>query len=459
MAFEPHDIEEFDPELSPLPAAVLTEAPTQSRGSKILHIVTGFVFGQGMAQGISMLAGLLLVRRLSVEAYAQFGLANGFQTVFSVLMDLGFASTIVPLVGDRRDDRALVGRYVRSARHLRNRAYVILAPIASIFFLTLTYRRHWGLGTQLLLLSSVLVSLYASGKVSYFSAPLFVFGRLREYYVPQVISGAGRLVAYVGLALFGGLNAWSAAWLSALNFTLNGMLVHKASRRYFDWPAADDPSVDKELVNYILPASPAIIFSAFQSQISLFLISFFGGTVNIAEVSALSRIGQMFAVLTTFNVIVIEPYISRHRREGLLRKFALFVVLAAAACVPVVIVAFVWPGVFIWIIGQKYDGVQNLMGWFILSCCMNFVSTLVWIMNRARKWVFWSGSILEVALLIVVQIAFLVSIGMRTTREAVMLGVASSFCYAVAHGYVAVVGFLRGAKPTQETPTGQNVLS
>ena len=452
MAMAPHDIEEFDAELPQITAEVLPGASATGRGNRIVRIVTGFIFGQGMSQGVSMLAGLLLVRRLSVEAYAQFGLATGFQTVFSVLMDLGFASTIVPLVGDRREDRALVGRYVRSARYLRNRTYWILAPVGSILFLAVTHRHHWSLTIQLLLLASVLVSLYSSGKVSYFAAPLFVFGRLREYYLPQVISGVGRLLAYLALAVVGGLNAWTAAGLSALNITVNGMLIHKASRRYFEWPVRDDPKVDKELVTYILPATPAIIFSAFQSQISLFLISFFGGTVNIAEVSALSRIGQIFAVLTTFNVIVIEPYISRQSRPGLLRKFALFIILASTLCAPLVIMAFAWPQIFIWIIGQKYIAVQSLMGWFILSCCMNFVSTLLWIMNRARKWVFWSGSILEVSLLIAVQIAFLVGVGVRTTREAVMLGLASSCCYAIAHGYVMVVGFLRGAKPSQEAP-------
>jgi O-antigen/teichoic acid export membrane protein len=453
MATAPHDIEEFDAELPQLVATPVGDKRESTHGGRVLRILTGFFFGQGMSQGISMLAGLLLVRRLSVEAYAQFGLAVGFQTVFSVLMDLGFATTIVPLVGDRRDDRSLVGKYVRAARHLRSRTYVILAPIAAVSFLTLTRKQHWGLPVQLLLLASVLLSLYSSGKVSYFSAPLFVFGRLREYYVPQLISGTGRLVTYAALAALGGLNAWTAALLSALNITLNGALIHRASRKYFDWPVKDDPHVDKELVDYILPATPAIVFSAFQSQISLFLISFFGGTVNIAEVSALSRIGQIFAVLSTFNVVVIEPYISRQPRQVLLRKFVLLALLASALCVPIVVVAFTWPTVFIWIIGQKYDGVRDIMGWFILSCCMNLVSTLLWVMNRARKWVFWSGSILEVSLVIATQVAFLMLVGIRTTREAVMLGLASSVCYVVAHGYVSVVGFVRGVRSNPEAAT------
>ena len=67
-------------------------------------------------------------------------------------------------------------------------------------------------------------------------------------------------------------------------------------------------------------------------------------------------------------------------------------------------------------------------------------------MNRARKWVFWSGSILEVVLLLAVQIAFFVLVGVRTTQEAVFLALASSGCYLVAHGYVSIRGFIKGSE-------------
>ena len=81
-----------------------------------------------MVQGISFLIGLFLVRALSISSYAQFGLALGFQATASTLMDLGFASTIIPLVGERTSDRALIGRYVRGAKSLRDRAFFILSP-------------------------------------------------------------------------------------------------------------------------------------------------------------------------------------------------------------------------------------------------------------------------------------------------------------------------------------------
>lgn len=449
MPVVPTDLGEFSGELSPPQGLPPAGSERLDRGRRIFRVLTGFFLGQGAAQGISVLAGLFLVHKLSVQAYAQFGLASGFQSLFSILMDFGFASTIIPMVGEQREDRALVGRYVRSAKHLRDWAFWIIAPVTIVAFLAIMHKQHWSLTIQLLLLASVLLALYSGGKVSYYSAPLFIFGRLREYYVPQIATGAGRLAAYIGLEFAGGLNAWTAAALSALNVTANGSWLREKSRPYLEWPEKEDPATDRELIHYILPAAPAMIFAAFQSQITLFLISMFGGTVDIAQVAALGRIGQLFTVLMTFNMIIVEPYIARLNRERLFPIYLKFLFLASAACTPVVLAAFLWPQAFLWLLGSKYAMLHSLLGWVVLSSCLNYLAGLMWVMNRARKWIFWSGTILEIVLLLVLQTAYVICIGIRTTREAVFLTFAMSFCYLIAHGYVSIYGFLKGPRALQ----------
>lgn len=442
---EPHDPEEFDRSLSPpIPASVL-RAPFE-KGHRALRVVSQFVLGQGANQLVGVLIGLFLVRRLSLEAYAQFGVATGFQTVFTVLMDLGFASTIIPLVGERAGDFAVTGRYVRAARHLRDRTFLLLAPVATVSFLYIVHKQHWNWPLQFLLLASILISLYSGGVVSFFSAPLFLHGRLREYYAPQLFSSSVRLALYGLLDLFRSLNAWTAAGLGALSITVNGIFIRKSAHRFMKWPKQDDQEADRELLRYVLPATPAIVFSAFQSQISLFLISLFGSTVHIAEVAALGRIGQLFMVLTTFNTVVVEPFVARQNRRRIGRYFVLFPILAATACTLPVFIAFRWPGIFLFLLGPKFNGLLPYLGWYVLSASMNFVSGLLWIMNRARKWVFWSGSIVEVLLLLVVQVLFLTYVGVSTTQQAVFFTVASSCCYMIAHGYVTVVGFRQAAE-------------
>ncbi|MBE7158189.1 MAG: hypothetical protein INR62_07105 [Rhodospirillales bacterium] len=433
------------PHIEEFPIEPGTELPGKlwiGRGRRIVHLVTGFAIGQGAAQALMLLAGIFLVRHLSTESYAQLGIAIGFQTMFTTLMDLGIAATVVPLVGDRRDDRALVGRYVRAAKHLRDRSFYVLAPVAAVGFFALVHRHHWPMALQLTLLLSTLVTLYSSGKVSYFSAVLFLHGRLRSYYALQVLTGALRLGSYAVLAFAGWLNAWVAAAIAAAAILFTAEQYGEKARRLMDWPQHDDPATDREVFRYILPAAPAMIFAAFQAQLTLFLISIFGGkTAYIAQVAALGRIGQVFTVLTTFNLIVVEPFVARLNRQRLLSTYLLFTGVACAALSPVVYAAFRWPGAFLWLIGPKYSDLHGVLGWVILAATINYLASLLWLMNRGRKWLFWSGSLVEIGLLMTVQLALIIMVGVRTTYDAVMLTLAASVCMLLAHLYVAVLGF------------------
>ncbi len=399
-----------------------------------------------MLQGIGLLANFYLVRRLSIEAYAQYGLAFGFQSTASTLMDLGFASTIVPLVGERFQDSSLVGRYVRAAKHLRDRVFWILSPAVAITFLLITSKHHWSVGVQAVLLLSVLLSLYSGGKVAYFAAPLFLHRKLREYYLPQTLTGFIRLVAYLVLGALRWLNASVAALLSAIAVTFNGWLIGRDSHRYLEWPSSNDKAVEREVVQYILPGIPAIILGAFHGQIAVLLISIFGSTVSIAQVAALARMGQLFAVLMTFNIVIVEPYVARLPWTRLFSTYLKLLAAGALGSAGLVTIAFLFPGIFLWILGPHYVDLRDMIGWVILTACINYIAGLLWIMNRSRKWVFWRGTALEIALVLFVQIGFLLLFGVRTTRSAVFFNFASSFCYVLTHGYIALYGYSRKEK-------------
>jgi O-antigen/teichoic acid export membrane protein len=392
-----------------------------------------------------VLVGLFLVRSLSVGDYAKFGLAYAFQVTTSTLMDLGYASTIIPLVGARVSDRSLVGRYVRAAKSHRDRAFWVLSPIAAIAFLLVTHRQGWSRPIQITLLCSVLLVLYSSGPFSIYSAPLILYRRLRAYYVPQTISVSCRLAVYALLRALGALNSWTAAGLGALNVTLDGFFLRRKARQSIDWPQADDPAVQKEVRQYILPAAPAIILGAFHGQIAVFLMSIFGSTVNLGEVAALSRLGQLFNIMMSFNFIVVEPYVARLRREQLLATYFRLTAIAAIGCTAVTLLAFAAPAIFLWPLGPHYRQLGNLIGWVVLTACINYIAGLVWIMNRSRKWLFWRGTFAEILLLAFVQIGFVAIHGVHSTRDAVMFNFASSFCYLAAHSYIATHGFRRGA--------------
>jgi hypothetical protein len=433
---------------NPLPNSRRT---TRQRITLALGVLIKFCLGQGALQSINLLTGLYLVHALSIESYAQFGLAFGFQTTMATLMDLGFAGSIIPLVGDRISDTVLVGRYVRAAKHLRDRTFFIFSPLAAIILVALMHEHKWNPYLQGALLLSVLLALYSGGSVSYFSAPLILYGRLRQYYFPQSLSALGRLLCCLVLGAGGLLSSWVAAALSAAFVSLSSWLLGKEALKLIVWTKSHDAIASKEIRRYILPVIPAVIFSAFQMQIALILISIFGQTVNIAQVAALGRLSQLFAMLTTFNLVVIEPRIARLSPD---RLFSAYIRLVAAACLFAAImiaIGFRFPHVYLWVLGKKYETLGSLTGWVVVTACVGYVTNLIWLMNRSRRWLFWRGTILEIGLTLLVDIVYVSFIGVRTTRGAVFFSLASSICSLCTHLYITTYGFKSGPRVTLQS--------
>jgi O-antigen/teichoic acid export membrane protein len=125
-----------------------------SKFRRLTTLLLSFLAGQGSVQVLSLLSGFFLLRWLSVEAYAQYSVAFGFQSTLSMLIDLGFSGSIIALVGDRGSDKAVIGNYIRSAKRFRNRLFAILIPGAAIAFPLVTFKQHWDWTTQLLLFVS-----------------------------------------------------------------------------------------------------------------------------------------------------------------------------------------------------------------------------------------------------------------------------------------------------------------
>jgi O-antigen/teichoic acid export membrane protein len=416
---------------------------------KKLVLVATFFAGQGAVQLLSVIFGLVIVRLLSVESYAQFSLALGFQLTLGSLMDLGYAGTIVPLVGERFAEPGVVGSYVAAAKHHRDRIFLLLSPFATICFCLLGRKHHWELFTQFLLLLSILIQLYFSGRASYYSAPLMLQRDMTKLYRPQVLSAVLRCVAPWPMLVFGALNGWTAALLNALVQVYNSARLRRSSRPYMREPRQSDPQVNREMLRYVVPAMPAVIFWAFQSQISLYLITVFGKTVNMAQVAALGRLAQMFTILMAFNVVVVEPYFARLDRSALPRRYLQAVVLAGLLCFSVSVLSFCFPRPLLWLLGPNYSDLTGEVGWMVLSGSVFHFSGVIWIINRSRRWLFWSGTAMEIGLTVVSEILFIAIRGVSTTHDAILISVVAAISVLIAHSFVSVYGFLHGPRKVE----------
>ena len=380
-----------------------------------------FAVGQPAVQLLNVLTGFLLLRWLSKEAYAMFGVAFAFQSTVNQLTDLGFSGSIVALAGERGTEPAWLGRYLRAARHYRTRLLAFTLLGAAIAFPLLTWRQEWGAGTKLLLFGAVSVAVVFQSWMVY-GSPLLVHRRLWDYYSPQIVGAAVRLGLCAGLYVAGLLSAWAVAWLGSLVIGWTGWSYRRASRDCAHEPAASDPETNREMRRYLAPFIPGAIFFALQGQITVGIISVFGSTAQLAEISAVGRIGQLFLLLNAFNAIVLEPYFARLPVSLLQRRYVQIVGAAVLLAVSLATVAFMFPKPLLWLLGPNYANMQQAVGWTVVSACITYVANLMWTMHAARRWVYWWVTNTYITCVIMVQVICAITMDLRNTIQVVWFG-------------------------------------
>jgi O-antigen/teichoic acid export membrane protein len=400
-----------------------------------------FALGQPAIQLVSIATGFLLLRWMPVEHYAQFGVAFAFQSTVAMLADLGFSSSILALAGTRATDPEVIGRYLRSARHFRRILVGVVGLVFAVAFPLITAGQPWGFAAKAWILASILTAVVVQGW-SMYQAPLLAHRMIGHLYQPQIAVGFIRLGLSALLHLAHVLTGVGASWLSTLALAVNGGWMRYSARRLVSEPPRPDPVANREMLRYLAPLMPGVVFSAFQSQIQIAIIIYFGTTQNIAEVTALGRLGQIFGILVAFNSVIVGPYIAalpatRLRGRYIIILFGSFLV---AGCLSVI--AFALPSPLLWLIGPRYANLGPEVGWVVLASSVSYVGGVMWTMHASRKWVFWWGTVLYITLLLAAQIGGAVWLDLSSTRGVVLFGVVTAFATLGVHIFTALYGFL-----------------
>lgn len=409
-------------------------------------LILRFLAGQGSVQLLNLISGFFLLRLLSVEAYAQYSVAFSFQNTIGILVDLGFSGSIVALVGDRIHNKEVLGTYIRAAKHFRNRLFAVIIPLAVVAFPVFTSKQNWNWTTQLLLIASIVSSLFFQGWISYYSSPLLINQRLKEYYQPQIGAAGGRLVLCYILYLSSALFSWTTAWVNSAVIAVNGFLYRRAAKPLITEPLHSDLKVNSEMMNYLLPLIPGIVFTAFQGQISVFIITWFGQNQNIAEVAALGRISQFFVILSAFNSVIIGPYIAKVACQNLAKRYFQIVGVALAISITLCTISFLFPQPLMWVLGSKYQHLQVEIGWMVSGACLSYVGGVMWTMHSARRWVYWWGSFLYIGLLLATQIICVAVMDLSTTLNVIYFSLITTGAVMVVHISNAIYGFFYGIR-------------
>jgi len=354
---------------------------------------------------LNALTGLLLVRWLSVEQFAQYSLTNAFQTTAQQFVEFGLGGSLVALVGQQISDKRRMGRLIAAGTNIRRRMLVVVGTICAFVFPYWFVQKGWPLGSGLLLTVAVLGYLVASGLVTYYLPPLTIHREMPVIYRIKLVSATVRLACYAAAHLANVLLAPMAALLNAAVLWMSGIQLKRAAAPYHEVPTGRALEEEHEILRYIRPIMPGVVFAAIQDQLALFLAAWFGQTTTIAEVGALSRLGVILGFFGAANGMIIAPFVARLSVQALFPRYMLIIMGASGIAIALCFAAWWVPDLFLKVLGPNYAGSHAALLFMVGSTAILYLNSVLWTMNAARKWIYWWMPVISIPGTIVFQVA------------------------------------------------------
>lgn len=405
-----------------------------------------FFSGQMSAQLLAFVTAMLVLRWVTADEYAKAGVVFGFQTLFNAFVDLGAGGALVALIGQRGGEPRTVGAYVAAARWWRRWLLATVLPLGALGFYFIGARHGWSLRESALLYGCIAVSLHCAAVTAWASAPLLLNQRLGALYVALNAGALARLAGCWALHQWGELDAIGITLVGMASSMLTAGLCWHAASRLIQAPARSEARIRSEIRRYVAPLVPLSVFYALQGQLGIFLIAWFGQSQQIAEVSALGRLGQLFAFLSALFGMLVVPLFARMDAAGFASRYGWTAAATLVTAGLLSITAFVLPEPLLWLLGRHYDHLLREVGWVVLAGALGFASGALWGIHAARKWVFWWGTAGYIVGVVITQSVFVMRVDLSITLNVVLMGVATNLVGLLVQGLVAWLGLRQCVK-------------
>lgn len=302
--------------------------------------------------------------------------------------DLGVGGAVVPLVGAASHDPNRVGNYIAAGRQLRRLLFPFVALGGALAFWVLGRQHGMALPLIFTLFLFAALAVWTNAATLFYSAPSILRQQIGYIQILQNVNAGLRLALY-GLAQIVGLvNAALPLFTNSVLQLIQLQILKRKNISCINEPPATAPEAvqaRKQMVKFLLPQLPILLFTTFQGQITVLLVSLIGSTAALAEIGALTRLNVLFASLAGFYGIIIVPYFSRIGSELATRRALQIFFGALGLLGALVLFGFHYPQPFLWVLGGKYYHLQAEIGWTLLSYGLGQIAGLLAAIVYARR--------------------------------------------------------------------------
>jgi hypothetical protein len=342
---------------------------------------------QGLVQAFTALAGLLIVRGLSKPEYALFAIANSMQGTCNLLADVGIGIGVRSIGGRVWSDPARFGQLLNTTLGLRRKFAVCSLSICLPIAVWMLWRNGAGLPVTIGLCMVLVASVIPLLGVTAWSTSAQLHGEYRRMQKLDLGNAVMRC-AMIGLLALTRLNAILASLVGAVGNWVQMIFLRRWAREKIVADAPANAEDRRELMRLSLKSLPNAIFFCFQGQVTLLILTLFGNRTGIANIAALGRISLLFSVVTVIFSNVLAPRFARCQEAARLPKLYLALV-AGILCVttPLVLLAWLFPQPFLWLLGAKYSYLKQECGWVVAAGCIGQIAGTMWGLNCAKAWI------------------------------------------------------------------------
>ena len=419
------------------------------RGIGWASLVGKFGGVQVLVQLLGFASGLLLVRMMSKEAYALYTLSNAMLGTMAVLADSGVGSGAMAVAGRVWNDSVKLGQVVKTAMRLR-RIFALAATIVLSPVLFLWLGAH-GAGAMEAAIATLIIALtlyIQTGNAILGLVPRILLQTHRLQMV-EFFTALVRLAAVCALFLIF-LSLTSALLASVVAAAFQWALFLRITKNDFQQNVGVDSEIRTTILKTVARHAPSAVYFCIQSHVVVWLLGIFGTSATIADAGALGRLAVVFTIVGNILASLVMPRFSRCQSAGLLwRRYHQVLGLLVLALSFLVLAALLFPKPMLWILGNKYQNLDNEFFLMVVAQSLNCLLMAVSSLNLGRGWII-SPWIVIPAGVLSYTLLFL-WIGAFTLSQVLMVGILASLVCIVLNYSQAIFSIGR-MKMEQKEP-------
>jgi len=414
-------------------------ADTWEKLTRTFWLFFRYLMSQLGIQAMNFATGLIIIRFMAKEEYAAYTIMNTLVPVMLMLSDTGITNALMAIGRVAWEDNEKMGRLVTTGMQLRRRFALVSFLIVGPFLAWMLFHNNVPIWSIALLMAASLtgISFQLTGAVM-----KTVLGIRQQF---DSLMQMGLALALLRLVLIGGvillfahISAFFAILAGTFSILLETYMALRVTKPQIVCGAPIDTEYQATIFSLVKKTLPLTVYFSFQSQISVWLISIFGSSHQVADLGAASRLAIIFTTIaSSFAGILAVKFARSNGRHRLFLQFVQIIAGLVVLLAGVVLFTYFVPDPFVWLLGPMYKNMRGLIWLVMLSSGTGSLAGTVFNLNTIKGWI--PPAIVTIPIEIATQIVLLLCLDVSKLENVLIFSGLS----AIPPGIVLTIMLLR----------------